>query len=54
MVDVWSEEVTEIPARQDGRRGVDRLTKWGLWAERDRDIGGFNGGLARCLRSFDS
>lgn len=51
MVDVWPEEIGEILGRQDGRCGMDRLSKWGLWAERYWDIGSFKGG---CLRSFDS
>ena len=57
MVDVWSEKVGEILARQWwGNRGG-WLSEWALWTENCggyRNVRGFNVEVAGCLRRFDS
>lgn len=57
MVDVWPEQVSEILARRGWRGRDGGLSEWALWTERCgryRDIRGFNGDMAGCLRRFDS
>lgn len=57
MVDVWPEQVSEILARRGWRGRDGGLSEWALWTERCgryRDIRGFNGDMAGCLRRLDS